>query len=54
MDQVAEGVDVQPGRRQDVGTALLLEQQGQPEGDVLPARGPEGGRGTLHRGACES
>src|SRR5438128_1910539 len=33
-DEVGEGGWVQPGRRDNVGAALLLEEEGEPQGEV--------------------
>lgn len=33
-----EGVRVEPWRREDVGAALALQQEGEPERDVTPLR----------------
>ena len=42
VDDLGEGGRVQPGGRDDVGAALLLEQEGEPEREVGAVRGAKG------------
>jgi hypothetical protein len=44
----SEGMRVEPWRRQDVGAALALEQEGEPERDVGSVRRIEGFERALY------
>lgn len=50
VDDGREGGGVEPGRADDVGAALLFEEEGEPEGEFGAVRGAEGGGFALEMG----
>lgn len=43
LEDALEGVDEEPGRREDIGAALALEEESEPEGDGGAVRRAERG-----------